>query len=185
MQVCFQYATQPGLFVVLDFRKPYKIAVNYFVGFAAENVGQAASHAGAEIEAERAEDKHDTAGHVFAAVLANPFNDRKSAAIADGKALAGAACHEEPAGCGAVENCVARQDVPAAGGGRARGDGDGSTRETFAHVVVCFSGKRQSDAFGQKCAEALASAAVEFLDDFLRDGMALTAGTAAAHQLSA
>ena len=113
--------------------------MNDFIGFASKNVGEAASHAGAEIQAERAEDEDDAAGHIFAAVLADAFDNREGAAIANGEALASAACDEELAGSGAVKNRVARENVTAARGGGAGGNRDGATGETFSDVVIGFA----------------------------------------------
>src|ERR1700723_3452330 len=121
----FQDGAQPGFFLGVDLREGDEIAVNDLVGFATENVGEAAGHAGAEIEAERAEDQDDAAGHVFAAVLADALDDSKGAAVADGEAFAGAAGYEELAGGGTIENCVACENVAAARGGGAGGYGDG------------------------------------------------------------
>src|SRR5271169_2337546 len=82
-QVLFKHAAQPGFFLGVDFRKGNEIAMDNFVGFAAEDVGETAGHAGAEIKAERAENEDDAAGHVFAAVLADAFDNREGTAIAN------------------------------------------------------------------------------------------------------
>src|SRR5260370_33611435 len=100
----FQNAAQPGFFLGVDFRESDEIRVNDFIGFAAEDVGEAAGHARAKIEAERAEDQDDAAGHVFAAVLADAFDDGSSATIADGQTRRRAAGDEELAGTGARGN---------------------------------------------------------------------------------
>ena len=55
------------------------------VAFFVENVGDAAAHAGSEIPAAGAEHDHRAAGHVFAAVIADAFNDRCRAGVANGK----------------------------------------------------------------------------------------------------
>ena len=159
----FEDAAQPGFFALVDFCQGDEIPVDHFVGFAAENVGKASGHAGAEIQAERAEDEDDAAGHVFAAVLADAFDNRESAAIADGKTFTSAACDEKPAGGGAVKDGVSGENVAAAGGGGTGRDGDSSTGETLADVVVGFARERESDSIGQKRAEALARAAVKIL----------------------
>src|SRR6476661_4129502 len=127
LEVLFQHAAEPDLFALFDFRERNEIAMNYLVGFAAQHVGKAASHARPEIQAERTKDEHDTAGHVFAAVLADSFDDGERAAIANGKTLASAAGHEEPARSGAVKNRVSGEHVAAA-----RGGGTGSYRDRSA-----------------------------------------------------
>src|SRR5215203_6800800 len=50
----------------------------------------AVCHAGAEVRAGRAKNHDSTAGHVLAAVVANAFDDRGGAAVANTEALAGA-----------------------------------------------------------------------------------------------
>ena len=53
----------------------------------------------------------ETLGHVFAAVIANAFDHRGRAGIANRESLASHAVEERFAGCGAVEHNVADQDV--------------------------------------------------------------------------
>src|SRR5689334_3071182 len=65
--------------------------------------GQPAGHAGAEVDAGCAEDNGKAAGHVFAAMIANAFDDREGAGVADCEALASASCREERAAGCAVE----------------------------------------------------------------------------------
>ena len=76
-----------------------------------EHEGHAAAHAGGEVAAGRADDDGDAAGHVFAAMVAGPFDDGLGPAVADAEALAGPAAEERPAAGGAVEGHVADQDV--------------------------------------------------------------------------
>ena len=54
-----------------------------------EHVGDAAAHAGGEVAAGRPEHDHAAAGHVFAAVIADAFDDGVGAAVADRESLAG------------------------------------------------------------------------------------------------
>ena len=72
-------------------------------------------------------------------MLANAFDNCEGAAIANGEALTSAACHEELAGCGAVENSVASENVAAARGRGAGGNRDGATGESFSDVVIGFA----------------------------------------------
>src|ERR1700722_3174611 len=141
-QVLFKDGAQPGFFLGVDFRESDEIAMEDLVGFAAEDIGQAAGHARAEIEAERAEDEDNAASHVFAAVLADAFDNGQGPAIADGEAFASAARDEKLAGGGAVENCVASEDIATAGGSRAGGYGDGASGKAFADVIVGFARER-------------------------------------------
>src|SRR5262249_11902901 len=71
--------SEPGVFGIGDVFNGDEIAMENIFGFSAENVGEAAGHARAEIEAERAENQNDAAGHIFAAVLAYAFDNGKSA----------------------------------------------------------------------------------------------------------
>jgi hypothetical protein len=75
VQVRFEDGTQPGFFTFVYLVQLDEVSMKHLVGFAAENIGEAACHAGAEIQAERAEDENDPAGHVLAAVLADAFDD--------------------------------------------------------------------------------------------------------------
>ena len=82
VNVFFQRAAQAALLLGVNFGEGHEIAVNHIFGFGAQDVSQPAGHPGTEIEAERPEDYGDAAGHVLAAVLADTFDDSKSAAIA-------------------------------------------------------------------------------------------------------
>jgi hypothetical protein len=53
-----------------------------------QNIGDTAGHAGREVAAGLAEHDHETAGHVFAAMVADAFDNRDGARVAHGKALA-------------------------------------------------------------------------------------------------
>ena len=59
----------------------------------------------------RAENDGEAAGHVFAAVIADAFDDGECAGVAHRKPLACAACGEQPAAGSAVESDVAEQRV--------------------------------------------------------------------------
>src|SRR4029077_3226714 len=87
--------------------------MEHVLGFCAQDICEAARHARAEVEPERAEDEHDAARHVFAAVLTDAFHNRKSAGVADGEAFAAATRDEELARSSAVENRVAGKNVAA------------------------------------------------------------------------
>ena len=53
---------------------------------------------GGEVAPGAAEDDDDAAGHVLAAVVADAFDDRGRAGVADGEALAGEAAEERSSG---------------------------------------------------------------------------------------
>ena len=75
-----------------------------------EHVGDAARHAGREIAPGRAEHHDHAAGHVFAAVVARPLDDRDGAGIAHREALAGDAAEIAFAFDRAVEHGIADDD---------------------------------------------------------------------------
>src|SRR3954468_10989290 len=75
------------------------------------DISDAAAHPRREVAASRTEDDDATACHVFAAVIADAFDHRVSAAIANGKTLGGAAAEKRlPAGR-AIQGDVADDDV--------------------------------------------------------------------------
>ena len=76
-----------------------------------EHVGDAAAHAGGEIAARPAEHDDPTAGHVFAAVIADAFDHGTRAAVAHGEPLAGHAAQVRLAARRAVQRDVADDDV--------------------------------------------------------------------------
>src|SRR5258707_9693186 len=167
VNVFLEGAAQPIFFVGIEFGEGDEIAVKDVFGFGAQDVSEATGHAGTKIQAERTKDEGDAAGHVFATVLADAFDNGESAAVADGEAFARASGDEKLAGSGAVENSVAGENVAAAGSGKSRRDGDGAAGETFADVIVGFAFEAEGDAFGEKCAEALAGGAVKILADLV------------------
>ena len=127
------------------------------------DVGEAAAHAGGEVASGGAEDDDGAAGHVFAAVVADAFDDSASARVADGEALAGAAGDPEAAAGRAVEDGVADDDGVFAdvAGALGRGDGDHAAAHALADVVVGFAAEVEAEAACEECAEGLAGGAVE------------------------
>ena len=123
-----QRAPQPGVFIAGDFFDAHKFAVQHVFGFGAEDVRQAAGHAGTEIQSQRTEDQHHPASHVFAAVLPDPLNNGEGAAVANGKTFAGTASDEKLPGSRAVQNGVSGEHIAAARSTRACGNCDGSSR---------------------------------------------------------
>src|SRR5438045_6022726 len=85
-----QSSPQPIVLTAGNFVDADKFAMQHIFRFGAENVRETASHARSKIEANWTQHQNDAARHVFAAVLANTFDDGESAAVANGKALTGA-----------------------------------------------------------------------------------------------
>src|SRR5690606_24038068 len=107
--------------------------------------------------------EHDgtSAGHVLAAVIADPLDDRSRAAVAHAEALGRAAPEERAAGGRAVERDVADQHVVL---GREsafarRVDDQPAARQALADVVVAVAFELERDALREERAEALAGGA--------------------------
>src|SRR6266853_647345 len=156
--------------------------MEHIIGFSAQNISQPACHAGAEIQAERPEDDSDTASHVFAAVLADAFDNGKRTTVADSETLSTASGNKELTGGGAIEHGVSGKNVTAPGSGKSSSDGDGAAGKTFSHVIVGFALEPEGYALGKKSAEALARRAMKILPDLFIAGKAVLAPT---HQLPA
>src|SRR5215470_17546161 len=92
-----KHAAQPNILCSGNLLGGHEVALQHIFGFGAENVGQAPGHSRPEIETDRSEDQSNTAGHVFAAMLANAFDYGKRATVADGKALARSPSDEQSA----------------------------------------------------------------------------------------
>ena len=128
-----------------------------------EDKGQAAAHAGAEVLARAAEDEHGAVGHVLAAVIADTFDDRCAAGIANAKPFTGLAVGEQVTTGGSIHDGVAHDGVVGRGefSLRIRADDDFTTAHALADVVVGFPGQGQANAAGKKGAEALTGAAAQ------------------------
>ena len=149
-----------------------------------EHVGDAAAHAGGEIAAAGAEHEHQAVGHVLAAVVADAFDDRGRAGVANREALAGDAVEERFAAGRAVESNVADQDIffRSKAGSARRIDDDAAAGEAFADVVVGLAFERERDALGEKRAEALSGRAGELNADRV---VGQSGGAVAARDLAA
>src|SRR5690606_3607273 len=110
LQVPFDHAAHPGDLVrvgqAFD-RDHLGVHVGREGARLVEHVGDAAGHAGAEVPARGAQHHDAAAGHVFAAVIADGFDDRVDAAVAHAEALARHAADVGLAGRRAVEGDVA------------------------------------------------------------------------------
>src|SRR5262249_54863351 len=127
------------------------------------DVDDAAAHAGREVAAGGAEDHDAAAGHVFATMVANAFDDRQRAAVADAEPFGRSAAEERLATGRAVQGDVADDDVilgHVAGLGR-RIDDHAAAGEAFADVVVGVAFELERDALGEKRAETLPGRAEE------------------------
>src|SRR6185436_7994078 len=83
------------------------IAATVEVALFVEDVSNPAGHACGEVTAGRAEDHDAAAGHVFAAMIANGFDDGVDAAVSDAKAFARHAANVDFAAGSAVQRDVA------------------------------------------------------------------------------
>ena len=113
-----------------------EIAMQHVLGFRAQYVSEPAGHARTKIEPQRSKNQGDSAGHVFASVLADAFDDRERAAIAHGKAFTGTARDKKLAGGGPVENGITGKDIAAPRSGGAGGDGNRSAGQSLADIIV-------------------------------------------------
>src|SRR5438874_832017 len=108
-----QSSPQPVIFAAGNFVNADEFAMQHIFRFGAENICEATSHARSEIEADWTEHQNDAASHVFAAVLANAFDDGESAAVANCKAFTGATSDKELSRSCAVQNRVSGEHVAA------------------------------------------------------------------------
>src|ERR1039457_3824587 len=76
-----------------------------------EDVGDAAAHAGGEVAATLAQHHDQAFGHVFAAMVAETFDDCGGSGVAHGEAFAGHAVKIRLAAGGSVKDHVSDQDV--------------------------------------------------------------------------
>ena len=118
-------------------------------------------------------------------MLAYTLDNRDSAAVADGEALADLSRDEELAGGGAVQDRVPGEHVAAFGSNVAGADGDRAAGEAFADVIVCFTVKIQREALGKKSAEALSGGAMKFVNRRRDPGLLQTEPNAFAAEMAA
>ena len=85
-------------------------------------------------------------------MVADAFDDRGGAGVADGKALAGDAVEEDLAAGGAIEHDVADEDVLLGqeAGVLRRIDDDAPAGESLADVVVGVAFQLERDAVGER-----------------------------------
>src|SRR6185312_9214690 len=128
-----------------------------------ENPGEAAGHACSEVEAGCAENYGEATGHVLAAVVAHALDNSQCAGVADGEALARAACCKERAACGSVERDVAEDDVQFRLERRSAfaAKNDFAAGEALAYEVVGEALEDELYAGGGKGSEGLAGDAAQ------------------------
>eukprot|EP00982_Pelagococcus_subviridis_P002394 18522-Pelagococcus_subviridis.AAC.9 len=138
------------------------------------HVRDAAGHPRREVPPGGAEDAHDAARHVLAAVVADALDDGVRARVADAETLRGDAAEERLPRGRAVQRDVPDDDraarVERRVGGRA--DDDFAAAEALADVVVRVAGDLDGDALARERAEGLPRAAVQLHRDRAR-GQAL------------
>ena len=111
-------------------------------------VRPATGHPGPEVGADRAEDDDGPAGHVLAAVRADPLDDGLGAAVADREAHPGPTDEVQPAAGRAVQARCCRRSPRRGVGGEVRlgHDRDRAARQALAHVVVGLADEPQLHA---------------------------------------
>ena len=132
-----------------------------------EDKGDSTTHAGRKVSPSLAQDDSHAAGHVFAAMVAHTFHDGVRAAVAHRESLSGHSSEIRFASGGAVQNCVANDDVVFGNEGRTFWwvNHQPATGQTLANIVVGIAFERQCDAFCKECAKALACRTAELDPD--------------------
>ena len=88
LAVSFYERAETGFFMPFEFVRQDEFPIEDIFHFTTQDVGEAAGHAGAEIEADGAENGGDSAGHVLATMLAHAFDNGDGTAVADGEPFA-------------------------------------------------------------------------------------------------
>src|ERR1700739_818032 len=135
----FQQQAQVAFFVLFKLVGLDKFQIEHVIGLATKDVAEATGHTGTEIQADRTKNGRETASHVFATVLSDPFDNRGGTAVANGKALAGLAGDVELAGGRTVQDRVSGEYVAALRGVLAGVDDNVAAGESFGDVIVGFA----------------------------------------------
>ena len=157
-----EQVAQAALFFVFEFVGLDEFEIEDVVRFAAQDVAEASGHAGTEIQAHRAENRREAAGHVLATVLTHSFNHGHRTAIANRESFTRLTGDEQLAGGGSIEDGVAGKHIAALRGILAGVNDNGAAGKPFADVIVSFAEQFQGEAVGQERAETLARMASEF-----------------------
>ena len=123
-----------------------------------EDVRQSAAHAGGEVAPGLAQHDDGAARHVLAAVVADAFDDRGGAAVADREALTRHPAHEDLAAGRTVERDVTDDDVVLGLEGRfpGRTHRHESARQTLAEIVVRIAFEIERDSRREPRSKTLA-----------------------------
>ena len=132
-----------------------------------QNVGDAATHPRSEIPAGRAEHHYRSIGHVFAAVVADAFDDGGAARVPHTETLAGTAAGVKVTAGGAIHHRVAQDGVFRGREFHAspRFDDDFACGHAFTDIVIGLTRQDQLDAAAEERAEGLAGAAFQLDGD--------------------
>ena len=117
------------------------------VAFAAEvavgipYVGNASTHTGTKVSSGRAKNNHSSAGHVFATMVPDPFNNSVCTAIAYTESFSGYSPEVGFTRGRAVKHNITDQHVVFSGEAAVGGwiNDDLSTGEPLADIVVCIT----------------------------------------------
>src|SRR6478752_6430157 len=107
-----QNPAQPDFFPDFDRSEPHGLlVVPVAPDGIAQDVSQAAGHAGAKVHPGRTQNYGDARSHVFASMLAHAFDDSKSAAVPYREALSDAAGNIKFSAGRSVQQRVSRQHI--------------------------------------------------------------------------
>src|SRR6266516_4837204 len=123
-----------------------------------EHIGDAAGHSGGEVASGDAQDGDGPAGHVFAAVISDAFDDGGGARVAYGETLAGHAAEVRLTRDRPIKDDVPRDDVfgrLATELGRWRND-DAAAREPLPAIIVGIADQFEGHTSSEERPEALA-----------------------------
>ena len=129
-----------------------------------KHISESARHARGEVASGFTQDDDQTIGHVFAAMVAQAFDDSGCTGIAHGKPLACHPIEECLAAGGPVEDYVANQNVLRSHKRRCfRGvNEDTAAGKTLTDVIVGVTFEFKRDTTGEKSTKALAGGSGEF-----------------------
>src|SRR5277367_1565793 len=122
-----------------------------------EYICNSAAHARCKIAAALSQDKHQSVGHVFTAMVSDAFNNRRCAGIAHREAFSGDATEKRfAAGCAIQRNVADEHAFLRGKPGSSRWIYDNSpTGESLTDVVVGVAFERKRDSFTKECRKTL------------------------------
>ena len=128
-----------------------QIAIEVKVARLVENIGNAARHARAEVDAGRSEHRHHATRHVFAAMVAHALHHKRRPGIAHGETLTRRAGDEDLTRGRAVGDDIADISL----------DRNLTAGKALADIVVRLAIEREGDIVMEKRAEGLSRRAGE------------------------